>query len=187
MVQVSRLVASMRFSIRDMQGVNVSDFEIIGAINQAASLLYNKLAEDFVNAGLKKTILIVDDTLSASLPSDFIGVHRVGMGDEGYASPVSYRPEISGTYRILGNTFYAPEGLYGLEYYYIPKRVNSLTDNLDVMPSVCPYLERVAGYVLANDLAGAVQTAAVCSHSLAGNEISHMENDGPLNVLGGKI
>ena len=187
MVQVSRLVASMRYSIRDMQGVNVSDFEIIEAINQAAGLLYNKLAEDFVNAGLKKTILVVDDTLSASLPSDFLGVHRVGMGNEGYASPVSYRPEISGTYRILGNTFYAPEGLYGLEYYYIPKRVSSLTDNLDVMPSVCPYLERVAGYVLANDLPGAVQTAAVCSHSLAGNEITHFNDEGPLNVLGGKL
>ena len=187
MIPVSRIVTSMRYSIRDMQGVNVSDFELIEAINQAASLLYNKLAEDFVNAGLKKSILVVDETLQASLPSDFLGVHRVGMGDEGYASPVSYRPDISGTYRILGNTFYAPKGLYGLEYYYIPKRVNNLSDFLDVMPSVSPYVERVAGYVLANDLAGAVQTAAVCSHSLAGNEMSHFNDEGPLNVLGGKL
>lgn len=187
MIPVSQLVTSLRYSLRDMQGVNVSDYELIEAINQAAGLLFNKLAEDFVNAGLKKTILVVDDTLSASLPSDFLGVHRVGMGEEGYASPVSYRPDTSGTYRILGDTFCAPEGLYGFEYYYIPKRVNNLTDSLDVIPSVTPYLERIAGYVLANDLPGAVQTAAVCSHSLAGNEITHLEDIGPREVLGGKL
>lgn len=187
MIPVSRIVTSMRFNLRDMHGVNISDFELIEAINQAASLLFNKLAEDFVNIGLKKTILIVDDSLKAALPSDFIGVHSVGMGDEGYAAPVSYRPEISGTYRILGNSFYAPEGLYGLEYFYLPKRVSGLSDNLDVMTSVCPYIEKIAGFVLANDLNGAIQTAAFCSHSLAGNEISQFNDDGPLNVLGGKL
>ena len=187
MIPVSRIVTSLRFALRDMQGVNVSDFEIIEAVNQAASLLYNKFAEDFVNVGLKKTVLVVDDALQASLPSDFLGVHYVGMGEDGYASPVAYKPEITGTYRILGNNFYAPEGLYGLEYYYQPKRVASLSDALDVPLSVCPYIEKITAAVLANDLAGAMQIAAVCSHSLAGNEISHFENDGPINVLGGKL
>jgi hypothetical protein len=136
---------------------------------------------------LKKTILIVDDSLQESLPSDFIGVHRVGMGDEGYASPVSYRPDFNGTYRIMGNTFYAPEGSYGFEYYYQPKRVSSLTDALDVMQSVCPYIERIAGSMLANDLPGAIQIAALCAHSLAANDISHFNDIGPIDVLGGKL
>ena len=187
MIPVSRIVTSLRFSLRDMQGVNVSDFELIEAINQASALLYNRFAEDFVNVGLKKNVLVVDDALQASLPSDFLGVHRVGMGEEGYASPVSYRPDMSGTYRIIGNTFQAPEGLYGLEYYYQPKRVSSLTDNLDVPLSVSPYIEKIANAVLGNDLAGAIQIAAVCSHSLAGNEISHFDNEGPVEVLGGKL
>lgn len=187
MIPVSRIVTSLRFALRDMQAVNVSDFELIEAVNQAASLLYNKFAEDFVHTGRKKTVLVVDDDLQATLPSDFLGVHRVGMGEEGYASPVAYRPDISGTYRIMGNIFYAPEDLYGFEYYYQPKRVVSLTDTLDVPSAVCPFIEKIAASILGNDLAGAIQIAAVCSHSLAGNEISHFDNDGPLNVLGGKL
>ena len=187
MIPVSRILASVRFALRDMQGVNVSDFEIIETINQAASLLYNKFAEDFVSTGLKKTILVVDESMQESLPSDFIGVHRVGMGDEGYASPVSYRPDMNGTYRIMGNTFYAPEGLYGFEYYYLPKRVSNLNDSLDVIPAVCPYIERIAGSMLANDLPGAVQIAALCAHSLAANDISHFNDIGPVDVLGGKL
>ena len=77
MIPVSRIVTALRYSLRDMQGANVSDFELINAINQAASLLYGRLSENYVHNAVKKNILVVGSTLQASLPSDFVSVYRV--------------------------------------------------------------------------------------------------------------
>ena len=187
MLPVSRLIASMRYALRDMQGSEVSDYELIEALNQAVSLLYSRLSEKFIYKAVKKTAITVDNTLQASLPSDFISVHRVGLGQEGYLSPESYRADYEGAYRITGNIFYAPEGVYGLEYYYLPARVHNLTDMLDVSPSVSPYLEQMANAVLAKDFASAEQLAQVCCHALGGGEVSHFKNTGPVEILGGKI
>ena len=140
MIPVKQLVMSMRYSLKDMQAVNYSDFELVEAINHAAWQLYSRIAEQFVSAGLKKKILVVDESGSASLPTDFIKIHQVGMADEGRAVPVSYIARNDGKYRIIGDKFYAPEGAYGLEYYYAPAR-----------------------------------------------ELSHFENVGSVQVLGGKI
>ena len=186
MLPVSRLIASMRYAVRDMQGSEVSDYELIEALNQAVSLLYSRLSEKYIYKAVKKSVITVDDTLQASLPSDFISVYRVGMG-ECYASPVSYTPRCEGTYRISGSIFYAPEGTYGLEYYYLPARVYNLTDLLDVSPSVSPYLEQIANAVLSKDFASAEQLAQVCCNALGGGEVSHLKDTGPVQILGGKL
>ena len=187
MLPVSRLITSMRYAIRDMQGAEVSDYELIEALNQAASLLYSRLGEKFVFTALKRRNIIVDDKCQASLPSDFVSIHRVGMGTEGWAMPESYRADSEGSYRIAGNVFYAPEGTYGLEYYYLPARVNNLTDNLDVSPSVSPYLENIANALFAKDFASAEQLAQVCCNALGGGEVSQFQDMGPVEVLGGML
>ena len=187
MVPVSRVAASMRYALRDMQGLNVSDFELLNAINQACALLYGRMSEQFVHTALKKTLLIINETGQASLPSDFVSVHRVGMGEEGYAAPESYRAKTEGTYRISGSIFYAPAGSYSLEYYYVPQRVANLTDNLDIPLSLSPYIEQISIAMLGKDLATAEQLAQVCSRELGGGELSHFENVGPVQVLGGKL
>ena len=187
MLPVSRLIASMRYALRDMQGSEVSDYELIEALNQAVSLLYSRLSEKYIYKAVKKTAIVVDSTLQAALPSDFISVHRVGLGQEGYLNPVSYRADSEGTYRISGSIFYAPEGTYGLEYYYLPARVHNLTDLLDVSPSVSPYLEQIANSVLAKDFASAEQLAQVCCNALGGGEMSHFKDTGPVQILGGKL
>ena len=187
MIPVSRIVTALRYSLRDMQGANVSDFELINAINQAASLLYGRLSENYVHNAVKKIIIVIDESLQSSLPSDFVSVYRVGMGEEGWVVPVSYRADNEGTYRITGNNFYAPEGTYTLEYFYLPARVNNLTDNLDVSPSVSPYIEQIAASILAKDFAAAEQLTQVCCKTLSGGEVSHFENVGPVQILGGKL
>ena len=185
MIPVLRLAASLRFALKDMQGVNISDFELIEAINQAASLLYGRLSDWFVQAVLKKKIIIVDDTGHTALPSDFVRVHQVGMGEDGIAIPTTYLADVDGTYRIIGSTFYAPPGAYSLEYYYLPARVTSLGDDLDMPLSMSPYMEQISLAMFTRDLERAEAIVQQCSKILAGRNISHYENTGPVQILGG--
>ena len=187
MIPVKQLVTSMRYSLKDMRGVNYSNFELIEAINNAAWILYSRMAEQFVSAGLKKNILVVDESGSIALPTDFIKIHQVGMADEGRAVPVSYTARNDGEYRIIGDTFYALEGVYSLEYYYVPARVSSLSDFIDITAAVSPYIEKIALGMLGNDLGGAENVVRACVQSLAGRDISHFEDIGPVQIFGGKL
>ena len=187
MIPVIRLVQSMRYALRDMQGVQNSDYELVEAINQAASLLYTQMSEKHVMYGMKKKILIVDESGSTGLPSDFVKIHQVGMGEDGVAVPTSYLATAPGTYRIIGDVFYAPEGAYGLEYYYVPSRVSTLLDNLDVPMAMSLYIEQIALALFGNNLEKAEQIVQVCSNSLAAKEVSHFADVGPVQVLGGRI
>ncbi|MBQ7665780.1 MAG: hypothetical protein IJS42_03595 [Synergistaceae bacterium] len=187
MIPVIRLVQSLRFALREMQGTTVSDYELIETINQAASLLYSQFSAKFVLYGLKKKIIITDSNGEAALPSDFVSIHQVGMGDEGVAVPTSYLANVEGTYRIIGDMFYAPEGVYSIEYYYVPKRVTSLSDNLDAPLAMSPYLEQIALALYGNNVEKATQIVLLCMQGLAAREHSHFENVGPVQVLGGRL
>lgn len=187
MIPVIRLVQSLRYALRDMQGAKISDFELIEVINQAASLLYTQLAERHVEYSMKKKILVVDSSGSIGLPSDFVKIHQVGMGDEGVAVPTSYLAKAVGSYRIIGDTFYAPEGAYGLEYYYVPKHVSDLADNLDVPEAMSSYIQQIALALYGNNLEKAEQVVLTCANFLAAREVSHFESVGPVQVLGGRL
>lgn len=187
MIPVIDLARSLRFALRDMQAVKISDYELIEVINQAASLLYTQMSEKFVTYGLKKKILIIDESGSTGLPSDFVKIHQVGMGNNVVAVPTSYLATSEGTYRIIGDTFYAPKGTYGLEYYYVPLRVSTLSDNLDVPMAMSPYIKDIALLLYGNNLEKAEQVIQVCINSLTAREVSHFENVGPVQILGGRI
>ena len=105
-------------------------------MNQAVSLLYRRLSERYVQAVLKKKILVVGDEGSAVLPNDFVRIHQVGMGDDGEAIPTSTLPAVEGTYRIIGDTIYAYPSAYSLEYYYVPKHVSGLGEELVINVAV---------------------------------------------------
>lgn len=187
MIPVVRLVKSLRYVLQDMQGISISDYELIEAINHAAQLLYSRLSEQFVSSALKKKILIVDSSGSAALPTDFVRVHQVGLGNGEVAIPTTYDATAEGTYRILGDMFYAPAGSYGLEYYYIPVRVTNLGDNLDVPQSMSARIEEIALAVYSRDINNAEALAQVCARNLGGREVSHIDGQGPTQVLGGKV
>ena len=187
MIDVLKLVRSLRFALRDMQGVKVSDFELIEAINQAASLLYIQMSEKYVRYGMKKAYMTVGSDGHITLPSDFVKIHQVGMGEDGVAVPTSYLATTDGTYRIIGNEFYAPAGVYGVEYYYVPDRVTSLSDKLDVPIAMSPYIEQIALAIYGNNLEKAGQIVNVCVTSLSDREVSHFENSGPVQTLGGRV
>ena len=187
MIPVLKVVQSLRYASKDMQASNYSDFELIEVINQAVSLLYSQMSESYVTFGVKRKLLTVDDSKAISLPADFVRVHQVGMGDDGVAVSTSYMPTCEGTFRIINDTFYAMPGTYGLEYYYVPARITKLSDQIDAPLSISPYIEQVALALLGNNLEKAQAVVALCSKGLKAQEISHYQNVGPVQVLGGRI
>ena len=187
MIPVVNLVRSLRFALKDMQGVKYSDYELIEAVNQAVSLLYGQLSEKYIFATLKKKIINIGSSQETSLPSDFVRIHQLGMGDEGVAIPTSRMPVCEGTYRIIGDTLYAAPGVYSLEYYYVPVRVNSLADNVDAPLSMSPYIEQISLAIFGNNLEKAEQVVQVCMSVLSDRGQSHFEDVGPVQVLGGRI
>ena len=150
-------------------------------------MLYRRLSERYVQAVLKKKILVVGDEGSAVLPNDFVRIHQVGMGDDGEAIPTSTLPAVEGTYRIIGDTIYAYPSAYSLEYYYVPKHVSGLGEELDVPLSMSPYIEQVSLALFGNNLEKAEQIVTQCSQVLAAREVSHFTDVGPVQVLGGRI
>lgn len=189
MIPVLSLIASLRYGLQDMQGVRISDFELIELINQAAAMLYSTLSERYVHAAMKTSdITVAQNENNTNLPSDFVRVHQVGMGDDGMVMPTSYQTTVEGTYRIINNKFYATPGTYKLEYYYVPERVSKLNDNLDAPLSMSPYIERIALLLYGGrDIAGAKAVADLCTHTLSDGEISRFADTGPAMILGGKI
>ena len=187
MIPVIDLARSLRFALRDMQSAKISDYELVEVINQAASLLYTQLSEKFVPYGLKRKVMITDSSGSTGLPSDFVKVHQVGMGNNVVAVPSSYSATAQGTYRIVSDVFYAPAGSYTLEYYYVPSRVSSLSDNLDAPLAMSPYIKDIALSLYGNNTEKAEQTVQICIAALTAREVSHFENVGPVQILGGRI
>ena len=84
------LAMSLRYALGDMQGVNVSDYELIEPINQAAAKLYGQLSQRYVHAVIKRSEDInidpsadknsADPLPNYELPGDFVRIHQaLGM------------------------------------------------------------------------------------------------------------
>ena len=183
MLPVSRLATTIRYALRDMQGAAFSDFEIVEALNRAASLLFGRMGEKFVWPALKRTVIVADKG-EAKLPGDFHNVYKVSC-DGGEAAPVTRRPR-DGQYRIAGDTLFARDGAYGLEYWYLPQPVRGLDDAIDAPEAVSPYLERCALALVNGDMEGAEAQAQMCCHALAAGEWSRFSDTGPVEIWGGK-
>lgn len=187
MIPVVELAISLRYALGDMQGLNVSDYQLIEPINQAVSKLYGYLSQRYVHAVLKRKLLNVDKTNVYELPSDFVRVHQVVSDNYGVMVPTTTNPPAPRTYRIVGNTLYVNEGMYSFEYYYVPARVYRLEDNVDAPESMRSYIEQIALNLYQKNIQQADYIIQQAEATLAGREISHFENTGPAQVLGGRV
>ena len=201
MIKAIDIVQSLRYALGDMQGLNISDYELLTLVNQAVSVLYGYLSQRYVHAAIKRKegISIDPDAEDGSedlreyeLPDGFVRIHQVtGVFDDMHRKrvlvPSSTSPPVEGSYRILGTTFYAPKGTYSLEYYYVPNRVYSLDDEIDAQESLSSWIEQIGvalhrkNYELVNAL------CSQCESVMAGREVSHFENTTPTQILGGRI
>ena len=114
-IPVVEFAMSLRYALGDMQGLNVSDYQLIEPINQAVSKLYGYLSQRYVHAVLKRTAVDVGKQGMTALPSDFVRVHQVIGDTSGLLIPTSSNPPAIGTYRIVGSTLYANEGTYSFD------------------------------------------------------------------------
>ena len=187
MIPVIEIIKSLRYELGDMQGLNVADHELMKPINRAASLLYGTLSDRFVNAAVKRLPIVIDETKEYSLPPDFIRIHQLVGNCGGNYTPSSVNPPKCCSYRIVGSELYANEGEYALEYYYIPSRVDELDDLLDVPESMRTWIEDIALEIYKKGIEAAEFLVQQCATVLAGREISHFENIGPVQILGGRV
>ena len=187
MIPVIELVLDMRYDLGDMQGLNIADYELIKPINRAVNLLYGTLSERYVHAVVKRLPIVVDSTKIYSLPSDFVRVHQIVGRDDRISVPISKNPPKEAAYRIVGDELFAEEGTYTLEYYYIPAKVGTLADMLDVPESMRSWVEEIALSLYKKDMNTASGLVRQCEGILAGREISHFEDIGPVQVLGGSV
>ena len=186
MIPVVELAMSLRYALGDMQGLNVSDYQLIEPINQAVSKLYGHLSQRYVHAVLKRLVVVIGENNTYELPPDFVRVHQVVSDEDGVLVPTSMNPPARRTYRIVGGTLYANEGTYSFEYYYIPARVHRMDDNVDIPESMRSYVEQIALELYRKNYAQADAIVLQAEATLAGREISHFENTGPAQVLGGR-
>lgn len=212
-IPVVDLVMSLRYALGDMQGLNISDYELIEPINQAASKLYGRLSERFVHEAVaEKEVVITADSGTDSLPDTFNRIHQVlgtkdlpvkatvtkddGTSEEitTYPSdekyqviiPTSGRNPVFGAYRIVGRTFKAAKGTYIIEYYYVPGKVKQLGEDLDVPENMRTWIEQMALAYYRKDYNTAEGIMQQCEAVLAGREISHFENTNPAQTLGAR-
>ena len=78
-IKVVELVMSLRYALGDMQGINISDYELIEPINQAAYKLYGYLSERHVREVVNETkpTAITASNPTISLPDTFIRICQV--------------------------------------------------------------------------------------------------------------
>ena len=194
-IPVVDLVMSLRYALGDMQGLNISDYELIEPINQAASKLYGRLSERFVHEAVaEKEVTVTTDNEPVTLEDSFVRIHQVlGVEDtskgEDYMKviiPTSNRKAVFGAYRIIGRDFKAKAGKYVIEYYYVPVKVDALSDNLAVPESMRTWIEQLALAYYRKDYATAEGIMQQCESVLAGRDVAHFENTNPAQTLGAR-
>ena len=194
-IPVVELVMSLRYALGDMQGLNISDYELIEPINQAASKLYGRLSERFVHEAVaEKEVTIATDNGTDELPETFNRVHQVLGSPKENATDVDYqviiptsgRKPVFGAYRIIGRTFKAAKGKYIIEYYYVPGKVTQLGQDLEVPESMRTWIEQMALAYYKKDYVTAEAIMQQCENVLAGRDIAHFENTNPAQTLGAR-
>lgn len=194
-INVVDLVMSLRYALGDMQGLNISDYELIEPINQAVAKLYGHLSERHVHDVVAEAgPTTITDTQTIDLPDSFVRIYQV-LGsplatptDDDYQViiPTTNRSLVFGAYRIIGRTFKAKAGTYIIEYYYIPKKVNTVADKVNVAESMRSWIEQLALAYFKKDYNTVEGLVTQCEAVLAGREIPRFENTNPAQTLGAR-
>lgn len=194
-IPVVELAMSLRYALGDMQGTNISDYELLEPINQAAAKLYGRLSERFVHEAVaEKEVSVTADNTPVDLPETFNRVHQVLGSSKDNATdadyqviiPTSGRKPVFGAYRIVGRQFKAARGKYIIEYYYVPGKVMTVGDSLDVPENMRTWIEQLALAYYRKDYNTAETIMQQCENVLAGRIPSHFENTNIAQTLGAK-
>ena len=194
-IPVVDLVMSLRYALGDMQGLNISDYELIEPINQAAHKLFGYLSERHVREVVaEKEYTVAADGGDIQLDETFIricqvlGTDKESPTDNDYKViiPTTSRSVVFGAYKLSGRKIRTAKGKYIIEYYYIPSKVSTLNDNLGVPESMRTWIEQIALAYYRKDYATADGLVRQCESVLAGREVPNFENTNPVQTLGAR-
>jgi hypothetical protein len=197
MIPMKNIMGAVRFRIGDPQGVKVSDFQIIEAVNSAVKRIYMTGGQKDMNFALKKTALFVDENgdglhlpNTTPLPGDFFRVKKVYnfMSKELGYSPRRI-PGYSGDecrYRIYADTFEAVPGSYMLEYFWLPPRAGNAEGVLPVPRSLEMTVIDAVSAILKDGELSAQAVIEAELFKMTAQENSGYEDRGPVQVWGGK-
>lgn len=194
-IKVVDLVMSLRYALGDMQGLNISDYELIEPINQAANKLYGYLSERHIHEVItEETFTLATDGATHEVDKTFVRIYQVLGSDEPNPTdndyeiiiPTTSRRIVFGAYKLLGRTFKAAKGKYIIEYYYIPAKVSTLGDELKVSESLRAWIEQLALAFYKKDYGTADGLVRQCESVLAGREVPQFENTGVAQTLGAR-
>ena len=192
-IPVVELIMSLRYALGDMQGENISDYDLLEPINQAASKLYGRLSERFIHDVVtQKEITVTADNTPVALPEKLTRIHQVFGSNKDNPTDSDYRviiptsgiKPIFGAYKVADRQFKAAKGKYILEYYYVPKKVTELGEELEVPESMRSWIEQLALTYYKKDYSTAEAIMQQCENVLAGRTVSHFENTNPAQTLG---
>ena len=193
MIPVIEIAKSMRYALGDMQGITVSDYELVEPINQAVNKLYADLGQRHIREVTKEEKVTINATIkSFKLPDDFIRISQVlgafkeNPTDADYSViiPTTNRAAVKGAYRLVNRNMTMYEGTYYIEYYYVPAKVETLNDNLDVPESMRSWIEQLSLAMYKKDMAMANTVVTQAEYALSGREIPRFENAGHSQNLG---
>ena len=141
LIVADRLLTKIRLRLQDMQAVKLSDYELLSALNDARSMLWIALAENFSTIPQRKAELTMTDG-AAPLP-------------EGYYSLVAL-PQGA---RVVGETVESDDGKTEIIYNAVPEQVSSSSEEISVPSSLVLDTVEIAAFIAGGDTGGAVNTA----------------------------
>lgn len=149
-MDASQLILHLRNITGDHQSIRFSDYQLMGFLNDAISMVYDSFIGNANTLAKKLTTLTVTNG-KASLPTDF---HSVSLVDNMIPWAESTSPD-SGYYKIIGSDFYCGESVAVMEYFYLPALITSSDDSVDIPRSLFNTVVNVAKLIMMGDRIGA--------------------------------
>ena len=173
-MQVKDLILQIRMSLNDAQGLRTSDYQIMNAINEAVTQLFDSLI-GFANGLARKIVTIPVTNGRVRLPEDFHSISLIsGSGGVLYPDYGGITPA-KGCYKVVGDeVLVGGENEVDLEYFYMPEPVMEADGDLEVQRSLRSVIVAVASGLLRGerDKVGVIIYQTVSS--MASRGVAHL-------------
>jgi len=169
MIEARSLLSHLRNLSGDHQGMRFSDYQLMGPLNDAISLIYDALIGNANPAARRRMTLTVAGG-SAELPED---LHSLSLVD-GLLPWAGGTVPPDGYYRVAGDRIYCSDGDLSVEYFYIPEMIVEDLDEVDIPRSLFSTVVNVAKALMMNDRMTADNLVWKVVTSMASRGISYI-------------
>ena len=168
-MDASQLILHLRNITGDHQAIRFSDYQLMGFLNDAISLVYDALIGNANPVARRRATLTVEGG-SAELPED---LHSLSLVD-GLLPWAGGTVPPDGYYRVVGDRIYCSDGDLSVEYFYIPEMIVEDLDEVDIPRSMFSTVVNVAKALMMNDRMTADNLVWKVVTSMASRGISYI-------------